>query len=76
MTLFAGDIITTGTPPGVGVGMKPPVFLKVGDVMSLGISGLGEQRQKVVPFKLWCSFSALTDDEIKLDFWIERIQAK
>ncbi len=52
MTLFAGDIITTGTPPGVGVGMKPPVFLKVGDVMSLGISGLGEQRQKVVPFKL------------------------
>ena len=50
MTLFAGDIITTGTPPGVG--MKPPVFLKVGDVMSLGISGLGEQRQKVVPFKL------------------------
>ena len=52
MTLFAGDIITTGTPPGVGAGMKPPVFLKVGDVMSLGISGLGEQRQKVVPFKL------------------------
>ena len=52
MTLFAGDIITTGTPPGVGVGMKPPVFLKVGDLMSLGISGLGEQRQKVVPFKL------------------------
>ena len=52
MTLFAGDIITTGTPPGVGVGMKPPVFLKVGAVMSLGISGLGEQRQKVVPFKL------------------------
>ena len=52
ITLFAGDIITTGTPPGVGVGMKPPVFLKVGDVMSLGISGLGEQRQKVVPFKL------------------------
>ena len=52
MTLFAGDIITTGTPPGVGVGMKPPVFLKVGDVMSLGISGLGEQRQKVVPFKM------------------------
>ena len=52
MTLFAGDIITTGTPPGVGVGMKPPVFLQAGDVMTLGISGLGEQRQKVVPFKL------------------------
>ena len=52
MTLFAGDIITTGTPPGVGSGMKPPVFLKAGDVMTLGISGLGEQRQKIVPFKL------------------------
>ena len=52
MTLFAGDIITTGTPPGVGSGMKPQVFLKAGDVMSLGISGLGEQRQKIVPFKL------------------------
>ena len=52
MTLFAGDIITTGTPPGVGSGMKPQVFLKPGDVMTLGISGLGEQRQKIVPFKL------------------------
>jgi 2-keto-4-pentenoate hydratase/2-oxohepta-3-ene-1,7-dioic acid hydratase in catechol pathway len=52
MTLFAGDIITTGTPPGVGSGMKPQVFLKAGDVITLGISGLGEQRQKVVPFKL------------------------
>ena len=52
MTLFAGDIITTGTPPGVGSGMKPQVFLKAGDVMTLGISGLGAQRQKIVPFKL------------------------
>ena len=52
MTLFAGDIITTGTPPGVGSGMKPQVFLRAGDVMTLGISGLGEQRQKIVPFKL------------------------
>ena len=52
MTLFAGDIITTGTPPGVGSGMKPQVFLKAGDVMTLGISGLGEQRQKIVLFKL------------------------
>ena len=52
MTLFAGDIITTGTPPGVGSGMKPQVFLKAGDVMTLGSSGLGEQRQKIVPFKL------------------------
>ena len=52
MTLMPGDIITTGTPPGVGLGMKPPVFLKKGDVMALGIEGLGEQRQVVVPFKL------------------------
>jgi len=52
MTLYAGDIITTGTPPGVGVGMKPPVFLRAGDVMTLGISGLGAQRQRVVAFKL------------------------
>jgi 2,4-diketo-3-deoxy-L-fuconate hydrolase len=49
MTLLPGDIITTGTPPGVGAGMKPePVFLKPGDVVTLGIKGLGEQRQKVV----------------------------
>ncbi|MGV3571237.1 MAG: fumarylacetoacetate hydrolase family protein [Ramlibacter sp.] len=52
MTLMPGDIITTGTPPGVGLGMKPPRFLKKGDVMTLGIEGLGEQRQRVVPFKL------------------------
>ena len=51
-TLMPGDVITTGTPPGVGMGMKPPVFLKKGDVMTLGIEGLGEQRQEVVPFKL------------------------
>jgi 2,4-didehydro-3-deoxy-L-rhamnonate hydrolase len=49
-TLNPGDIITTGTPPGVGLGMKPPQFLKAGDVMTLGIQGLGEQRQKVVKF--------------------------
>jgi 2-keto-4-pentenoate hydratase/2-oxohepta-3-ene-1,7-dioic acid hydratase in catechol pathway len=48
MTLLPGDVIPTGTPPGVGLGMKPPVFLKPGDVMRLGISGLGEQIQKVV----------------------------
>jgi 2,4-diketo-3-deoxy-L-fuconate hydrolase len=52
MTLMPGDVITTGTPPGVGLGMKPPLFLKKGDVMTLGIEGLGEQRQVVVPFKL------------------------
>ncbi len=47
-TLLPGDIITTGTPPGVGLGMKPPKFLNVGDVITLGIDGLGEQRQEVV----------------------------
>jgi len=51
MTLLPGDILTTGTPPGVGMGMKPdPVFLKPGDVMNLGIQGLGEQRQDVVAY--------------------------
>ncbi len=51
MTLLPGDIITTGTPPGVGMGMKPePVFLKPGDVVNLGIQGLGEQRQDVVAY--------------------------
>jgi 2,4-diketo-3-deoxy-L-fuconate hydrolase len=48
MVLEPGDVVTTGTPPGVGLGMKPPVFLNVGDVMTLGIQGLGEQRQTVV----------------------------
>lgn len=48
MTLEPGDIITTGTPPGVGWGMKPPVFLKPGDVMRLEIEGLGYQEQPVV----------------------------
>ena len=52
MVLEAGDVVTTGTPPGVGLGMKPPVFLKAGDVMTLGIEGLGVQTQKVVPFKM------------------------
>jgi 2,4-diketo-3-deoxy-L-fuconate hydrolase len=51
MTLLPGDVITTGTPPGVGLGMKPPVYLKKGDVITLGIDGLGEQRQDVVAFK-------------------------
>jgi 2-keto-4-pentenoate hydratase/2-oxohepta-3-ene-1,7-dioic acid hydratase in catechol pathway len=48
MTLMPGDIIPTGTPPGVGAGMKPPTFLDVGDVMELEIQGLGKQRQRVV----------------------------
>ncbi|MGR3501354.1 fumarylacetoacetate hydrolase family protein [Pseudaestuariivita sp.] len=46
-TLHPGDVITTGTPPGVGMGMKPPVYLKAGDVMELTIEGLGTQRQDV-----------------------------
>ena len=48
MTLNPGDIITTGTPPGVGMGMKPPKFLNAGDVVTLGIDGLGAQRQTIV----------------------------
>ncbi len=48
MTLLPGDIITTGTPPGVGLGMKPQKFLNVGDIVTLSIEGLGEQRQQVV----------------------------
>jgi 2-keto-4-pentenoate hydratase/2-oxohepta-3-ene-1,7-dioic acid hydratase in catechol pathway len=51
MTLYPGDVITTGTPPGVGMGMKPPTFLKPGDVMRLGIDGLGEQQQKVIAYE-------------------------
>mgnify|MGYP001391687215 FL=1 len=51
MTLYPGDIIATGTPPGVGMGMKPPRYLKKGDEMKLGIDGLGVQIQKVVSWK-------------------------
>ncbi len=47
-TLHPGDVISTGTPPGVGMGMKPPSYLQAGDVVTLGIEGLGEQRQTVV----------------------------
>ena len=49
MALQPGDVIPTGTPPGVGMGQKPPVFLKAGDVVTLGGRGLGEQRQGIVP---------------------------
>ncbi len=48
MTLHPGDVISTGTPPGVGMGQTPPQFLRSGDVVELGIEGLGEQRQDVV----------------------------
>lgn len=51
MTLLPGDVISTGTPFGVGLGMKPPQYLKAGDVMELGIDGLGISRQEVIPFK-------------------------
>ena len=51
MTLHPGDMIATGTPPGVGMGMKPPRYLKKGDVMKLGIDGLGEQSQTVTSWK-------------------------
>jgi len=53
MMLEPGDVITTGTPPGVGLGMKPPRFLKADDEMVLRIEGLGEQRQRVVAFDDW-----------------------
>ena len=51
MSLQPGDVITTGTPPGVGMGKKPPRYLKPGDVMTLSIQGLGEQRQECVAWK-------------------------
>jgi 2-keto-4-pentenoate hydratase/2-oxohepta-3-ene-1,7-dioic acid hydratase in catechol pathway len=49
MSLQPGDIISTGTPPGVGLGQKPPVYLRPGNVIRLGVEGLGEQRQTVIP---------------------------
>ena len=49
--LEPGDVIITGTPSGVALGMKPPQFLKPGDVVRLGVEGLGEQQQKVVAFR-------------------------
>ena len=52
MTLLPGDIITTGSPAGVGMGLNPPRFLQAGDVVELGIGELGTQRQRIVPFRL------------------------
>jgi 2-keto-4-pentenoate hydratase/2-oxohepta-3-ene-1,7-dioic acid hydratase in catechol pathway len=49
MTLQTGDVISTGTPPGVGLGQTPPVYLQAGQVVRLGINGLGEQQQRTVP---------------------------
>ncbi len=51
MTLLPGDVISTGTPAGVGLGMKPPLYLKAGDVVELGIDGMGEQKQIAVAYK-------------------------
>ena len=51
MTLLPGDIVSTGTPSGVGLGFKPPMYLKPGDVMELGIDGLGSSRQKAVAYQ-------------------------
>src|SRR6266700_5544561 len=51
MTLLPGDVISTGTPAGVGLGMKPPIYLKAGDVVELGVEGLGESHQKVVQYR-------------------------
>ena len=48
MSLMPGDVISTGTPPGVGLGMKPPVYLRAGDIVTLGVEGLGEQCQRVI----------------------------
>jgi 2-keto-4-pentenoate hydratase/2-oxohepta-3-ene-1,7-dioic acid hydratase in catechol pathway len=51
VTLYPGDLIFTGTPPGVGVGQKPPRFLKPGDIVTTEIEGLGQMQQDVVAFK-------------------------
>jgi 2-keto-4-pentenoate hydratase/2-oxohepta-3-ene-1,7-dioic acid hydratase in catechol pathway len=51
MTLLPGDVISTGTPQGVGMGLKPPQFLKPGDVVELGIEGLGTSRQRIVAYE-------------------------
>jgi 2-keto-4-pentenoate hydratase/2-oxohepta-3-ene-1,7-dioic acid hydratase in catechol pathway len=56
MTLLPGDVVSTGTPPGVGLGFKPPVFLQPGDVVELGIEGLGQSSQKA---RAWTSADAL-----------------
>ena len=57
MSLQPGDVISTGTPPGVGLGMKPPRYLKHGQHMRLGIDGLGEQNQKTIPWEAEVSLS-------------------
>jgi 2-keto-4-pentenoate hydratase/2-oxohepta-3-ene-1,7-dioic acid hydratase in catechol pathway len=51
MTLLPGDVISTGTPHGVGLGFNPPIYLQAGDVVNLGMEGLGEQRQTAVAYQ-------------------------
>jgi 2,4-diketo-3-deoxy-L-fuconate hydrolase len=51
MALLPGDVVSTGTPPGVALGMNPPVYLKPGDIVELGIEKLGEMQQKVVAYR-------------------------
>ena len=51
ITLYPGDVIFTGTPSGVGLGMKPQIFLKPGDIITCGVEKLGEHRSKVVRYK-------------------------
>lgn len=51
MTLLPGDVITTGTPQGVGLGLEPPQYLRASDIVRLGIEGLGEQLQNIKPYR-------------------------
>jgi 2,4-didehydro-3-deoxy-L-rhamnonate hydrolase len=62
MTLLPGDVISTGTPAGVGLGMKPPEYLKPGDVVELGIDGLGQSQQRVVAWKAAAFEKAVSQD--------------
>lgn len=57
MTLFPGDLISTGTPAGVGLGFRPPRYLKPGDLVELGIEGLGSSRQRLVSYEAWAKSS-------------------
>lgn len=60
MTLVPGDVISTGTPPGVGLGFKPPKYLEPGDVVELGIDSLGSSRQRLVSYNEWASAKSWT----------------
>jgi 2-keto-4-pentenoate hydratase/2-oxohepta-3-ene-1,7-dioic acid hydratase in catechol pathway len=60
MTLLPGDVISTGTPPGVGLGFRPPRYLKPGDLVELGIDGLGSSRQRLISYEQWASTKSST----------------